>query len=330
MAARPAPVARGAPWGAFADAALVLVLGAVAVQALALVQEVGHALAAWAVGASVVGFDPWAAGRPTVRLAGDLSGARGAWVAVAGVLLPWGGTFLAALLVRPRRRLARLAGLLWASIVAASLLPWVVQPLAGAGTPGDDVTVFLARTGAPPALVALGAAAAAVALVLAAARGVGGLHGAWHAVRAVGGLGRRPWPWVAVGLAGVLVILAIDAGGRWFGAPATVLPPAGFAVAAEVGLRAGIGDDQLLADFAPAPHVLEVWVAVEGVTAGPISVDVVAPNGARTPVLRLPVEAPVGRATARSAPLPLPAGPWSVVASAPRGEGRMVVAWRGR
>ena len=215
-------------------------------------------------------------------------------------------------------------------MVVAALSPWVLAPSMGASGLGDDVTTFLQRSGAAPVAVATTAAFTALLLVLLAARSVGGPRGALQSVRAVSGLGRRPWPWVAVVASALLVILATEGGGRYFGGPATVLPPLGFTVAAEVGLRAGIGDDQLVGDFAELPHVLEVWVAVENATAGPISVDVVAPSGARTSVLRLPVAAPVGRATARSAPLQLPAGPWSVVASAPRGEGRLVVGWRGR
>ncbi|MFN2323422.1 MAG: hypothetical protein ABR510_10755 [Trueperaceae bacterium] len=313
-----------------ADLALVLLLGMAAVQAYALLHEVGQGLAAWAVGASVVGFDAWALGRPNVRLAGDLSGARGAWVAVGGALWTWATTLLVMYLVRPRARLLRLGALLWTSVAVAALLPWVVVPLAAAPRLGDDVATFLQLSGALPIAVAAVAALAVLLLVLAAARSVGGPRGAWQAARATEGLGRRPWPWAAVVGSVLLVILATEGGGRFFGGPATVLPPLGFIVAAEVGLRAGIGDDQLVGDFAEAPHVLEVWVAVEGADRGPIVVEIVAPSGARTSVLRLPVRTPVGRATARSAPLQLPAGPWSVVASAPRGEGRLVVGWRGR
>ncbi len=326
-AARPSRAAR--PWRA-ADAALVLLLGMVAVQAYALLHEVGQALAAWILGASVVGFDPWALGRPAVRLAGDLSGVRGAWVAVGGSFWTWVATIVATLLFRPRRPLWRLGALLWTSVVVAAMLPWVLVPLTGAPELGNDVSTYLQRSGAAPIAVATTAAFAALLLVLLAARSVGGPRGAWQAVQAVAGLGRRPWPWTAVVVSALLVILATEAGGRYFGGPATVLPPVGFTVAAEVGLRAGIGDDQLIGDFADAPHVLEVWVAVEGADRGPIVVEIVAPSGERTSVVRLPVRAPVGRATARSAPLQLPAGPWSVVASAPRGEGRMVVGWRNR
>jgi hypothetical protein len=313
-----------------ADAALVLLLGMVAVQAYALLHEVGQAVSAWTLGASVVGFDPWALGRPAVRLAGDLSGARGAWVAVGGAFWTWLATVVATVLLRPQRPLLRLWALLWASVVVAALLPWVVVPLTGAPVLGDDVTTFVQRSGAAPAAVAVTASFAALLLVLLAARSVGGPRGALQAVRSVAGIGRRPWPWAAVLLSGLLVLLATEGGGRYFGGPATVLPPVGFTVAAEVGLRAGIGDDQLIGDFADAPHVLEVWVAVEGADRGPIVVEVVAPSGARTPVLRLPVNAPVGRATARSGALALPVGPWAVVASAPRGEGRLVVGWRSR
>jgi hypothetical protein len=227
-------------------------------------------------------------------------------------------------LVRPRPRLLRLGALLWTSVVVAALLPWVLVPLAGAPRLGDDVATFVQRSGAPPIAIAALAAAAALGLVVAAARSVGGPRGAWQAVRATA------WPWAAVVATLLVVILATEGGGRLFGGPATVLPPLGFTVAAEVGLRAGIGDDQLVGDFAEEPHVLEVWVAVEGVDRGPIVVEVVAPSGARTPVLRLPVTTPVGRATARSGPLELPAGAWAVVASAPRGEGRLVVGWRER
>jgi hypothetical protein len=322
--------ARAARFARAADAALVLLLGMVAVQAHALLHEVGQALAAWTVGASVVGFDAWALGRPSVRLAGDLSGGRGAWVAVGGVFWTWVATLLATLLVRPRAPLLRLGALLWTSVVVASLLPWVLVPLSGGPRLGDDVAAFVQLSGALPLAVAVTAAFAALLLVLLAARAIGGPRGAWQAVRAVAGIGRRPWPWTAVIASALLVLLATEGGGRLFGGPATVLPPLGFTVAAEVGLRAGIGDDQLIGDFAEVPHVLEVWVAVEGVDRGPIVVEVVAPSGARTSVLRLPVTAPVGRASARSGPLELPAGAWSVVASAPRGEGRLVVGWRNR
>ncbi len=321
---------RGTRAARAADLALVLLLGMAAVQAYALLHEVGQALAAWTVGASVVGFDAWALGRPSVRLAGDLSGARGAWVAVGGAFWTWAATVVVLLVVRPSPRLLRLGALLWTSVVVAALLPWMLGPLAGAPGLGDDVATFVQRSGALPIVVAAVAALAALGLVLAAARSVGGPRGAWQAVRATAGLGQRPWPWAAVVGSVLLVLVATEGGGRLFGGPATVLPPFGFTVAAEVGLRAGIGDDQLVGDFADVPHVLEVWVAVEGVDRGPIVVEVVAPSGARTSVLRLPVSAPVGRATARSAPLTLPAGPWSVVASAPRGEGRLVVGWRNR
>ncbi len=312
------------------DVVQVVVVAMVAVQAYALVHEAGRAFSAWLVGVRVVGFDAWALGRPSIRLAGDLSGTRGAWISVGGVLWPWLLTLLAAAVWRPRGPLLRLTALLLAVVVVGSTVPWIVAPLTDRWAGGDEVAQFLLRSGAPPWWVATAAAMAAALLVSFVARAVGGLRGGWAAVRAVDGVGRRPIAWALVLGAAAVVLLATEAGGRWGGAAATVLPPPGFAIAADVGLRSGIGDDQLLGDEALVPHVLEVWVAVEGADQGPITVEVVDPAGSRIGVLRLPVDVPVGRANARTAPIRLPAGPWAVVASAPRGEGRLVVAWRSR
>ncbi len=312
------------------DVLQVLLVAMVAVQAYALVHEGGRAFSAWLVGVRVVGFDAWALGRPAIRLAGDLSGGRGAWISVGGVLWPWLATLVAAAVWRPRGPLLRLTALLMAIVVVGSTVPWIVSPFSDRWAGGDEVAQFLLRSGTPPWLVAGVAAFAAALLVSFMARAVGGLRGAWAAVRAVDGVGGRPGTWALVLATAALVLLATEAGGRWGGATVTVLPPPGFAIAADVGLRSGIGDDQLLGDEALVPHVLEVWVAVEGADQGPITVEVVDPGGRRIGVLRLPVDTPVGRANARTAPIRLPAGPWAVVASAPRGEGRLVVAWRSR
>lgn len=315
---------------AVADVAIVLALAVALAQAYALLHEAGHALAALSVGVSVVGFDAWLVGRPSVRLAGELSGVRGAWISLGGVLLPWLAWVVAFSAVRPSRPLPRLASLIGTFLVAATLLPWLLFPLLGLRPPGDDVTLFLQRSAVRPAWVSGMAALLLVTVLLLGMRALGGPGRLWSGFRAGAGLGAKPRAWLAVGLALVGLLLLSEAASRLGGAPEGIFPPAGFTLAADVSLAGGLRDDHLLGEEAIAPHRLEVWVAVTGVERGPLVVEVLRPDGSRLPVLAVPESATgLDRMTARLPLSELPAGRWSLQATAVTArEGRMVVAWR--
>lgn len=313
-----------------ADVALVIALAVAMAQAYALLHEAGHALAAVSVGVSVVGFDAWLIGRPTVRLAGDLTGARGAWVSLGGVLLPWVAWVVAFAAVRPARPLARIASLIGTFLVAATLLPWLLFPLIGLRPPGDDVTLFLQRSDAPPGWVAGMAALLLVMVLLLSMRALGGPRRLWSGFRAGLGLGSQARVWWTVGGALLGLLLISEAASRIGGAPEGIFPPAGFSLAADVSLAGGLRDDQLLGEDTTGPHRFELWVTVTGVERGPLLVEVQLPDGARMTVLEVPDSARgVGRMTARSQAMDLPAGRWSVHATAvAAADGRMVAAWR--
>lgn len=313
-----------------ADLALLLALAVALAQAYTLLHEAGHALAALSVGGSVVGFDAWVIGRHAVRLAGDLGGARGAWISLGGVLLPWLVWVVAFSAVRPSRPLPRLASLIGTFLIAATLLPWLLFPLLGLRPPGDDVTLFLQRSAVRPAWVAGMAALLLVTVLLLGMRALGGPRRLWSGFRAGSGLGAKPRAWWTVGLALVGLLLLSEGASRLGGAQEGIFPPAGFSLAADVSLAGGLRDDHLLGEEAVAPHGLELWVTVAGVERGPLRVEVLLPDGTRLPVLAVPETASgLGRMTARLPLTELPAGRWSVQATAvTASEGRMVVAWR--
>lgn len=321
---------RKAGRGSLADVAILLALAVAMVQAYALLHEAGHALAALSVGVSVVGFDAWLVGRPAVRLAGDLAGARGAWISLGGLLLPWLIWVIAFSSVRPSQPLARLASLVGTFLVAGSLLPWLLIPLLGLRPPGDDVTLFLQRSSAPPGWIAGMAALLLVTVLLLGMRALGGPRRLWSSFRAAVGLGAQPRAWWTVGLAMAALLLVTEGASRLGGAPEGIFPPAGFTLAADVSLAGGLRDDHMLGEEAARPHRLEVWVTVVGVQRGPLLVEVLHEDGRRLPLLALPESArDVGRMSARLPITELPAGRWSVQATAvATANGRMVLAWR--
>lgn len=153
------------------------VLVAVAVvQVGLLLHELGHALAALAVGGTVTGIDAlvWSSRPHASYVLDGVSDAQRAFVSAAGTLLPLFAWALV-VMVLPRRigpagtivRLVASAG------VFGSVLPWFVLPWPGmhASAPTDDVVRFTQLSGWPPAMV--------VAL-MAALLGAGGLLVAWR------------------------------------------------------------------------------------------------------------------------------------------------------
>jgi hypothetical protein len=136
----------------------------VVIQAYLLLHELGHALAAMAVGTTVTGVDArlWS-DRPHVSYGSGLaSQGQRAFTTAAGTLLP-AIVGLATLFALPRRLPARYA-IIRIGVAAgalAGLLPWLVLPWPPmhASAPNDDTVRFTLQTGWPPSLVVALAAA---------------------------------------------------------------------------------------------------------------------------------------------------------------------------
>jgi len=324
---RPRRGAVGDRPGRWADVAWVGTTGLVAVQAYTLIHEGGHALAAWTVGVTVIGIEPWFFVGPRVRMIGGLHGAAGAWIAVAGTLLPLVLAATAFAALRVRGQLARWAVLAGGLALLGSLLPWIAFPLLGLRPPGDDVTHLLQRSGVAPAVVAAAALAAAIGLATLTLRAVGGVRAVVPACTGVRGAGRSAGAWLVT-----LLLLAAVAGASLalaaFGADTEApRPPTGFVLAAGLDLAGGLFDDHLLGDLAIEPHALEVWVEVRD-ARGPLRVELVGPDGGRTRLLSLAADATMRQGSARTPVVALGAGPWSVRATAAPGPGRLAVGWR--
>ena len=136
---------------------LVLVAAAV-VQAGLVLHELGHALAALAMGGSVTGIDAlvWSS-RPHASYHFDgVSDTQRAFVIAAGTLLPLVAWALVVLAL-PRRMgpAGTIVRLIASAGVFGSVLPWLVLPWPGmhASAPTDDVVRFTLVSGWPPALV---------------------------------------------------------------------------------------------------------------------------------------------------------------------------------
>ena len=136
----------------------------VIIQAYLLLHELGHALAAAAVGATVTGVDArlWSDRPHASYVFGSVSQGQRSFVTASGTLLPY-LVGLAALFALPRRLPARYAVIrIGVSAGAlAGLLPWLVLPWPSmhASAPNDDTVRFTLQTGWPPALVVALAAA---------------------------------------------------------------------------------------------------------------------------------------------------------------------------
>jgi hypothetical protein len=153
MRATPSTARRGLPsivW--FVLAVLVIV------QAYLLLHELGHALAAAAVGTTVAGVDArlWSE-RPHVSYgSGSASPGQRAFTTAAGTLVPL-VVGLAALLALPRRLPAKTAVIRFGVTAGAlaGLLPWLILPWPAlhATAPTDDTVRFTLQSGWPPALV---------------------------------------------------------------------------------------------------------------------------------------------------------------------------------
>lgn len=297
-------------------------------QAQVLLHDLGEALAARSMGLQVLGMQPWLFARAPVRLVGDLAGPAGAWVAVGGTLFPWLAVTTVLAVTRPRRPLSRWSAAIVAAWTFASLVPWWVVPLVGRWPVGHDALRFLARTGGGNAWgVALAAGLGAALLVAAAWRATGGVGRLREAWPGVAGLGRRWAAWLGLALAAAAVAGLTWAAARVGGGADAIVPPDGFTVAADVRLTSELRDDQLVGDLASAAHALEVWVEVRDVR-GPLQVDLLGPDGERVPVLVLPPGAALAQASARTPPVALEAGPWSLRASTGSRNGRLLVGYR--
>jgi len=311
-----------------ADVAWALLAAFVGIQAYALLHEVGHALAVRSVGGTVAGIEPWWFAGPRVRLVGEVAGASGAWVALAGTLLPWLLGVVALAWLRPRGPVARWSLLMLGTGLLASLLPWVAAPVWGERLPGDDVAHFLQRSDAPPALVTGVALAAGALLAAAAVRALGGPRAALASLTGLAGVGRRPAAWALLVAAGLAVAAASWAVGR-VAVPSSEAagPPAGFRLAADLRLSGGLLTEQLAGDVAPAAHRLEVWVEARDVV-GHLRVELVDPEGGRTTILAVAPGLALELGRARAPAVAFGAGRWSVQASAAPSAGRLLVGWR--
>jgi len=293
------------------------------VQAYLLLHELGHALAAMAVGGTVTAVDArlWS-DRPHASYA-SLPASQGlrAFVTAAGTLLPL-VVGLTALLALPRQLPARWAvvRLGFAAGALAGLLPWLVLPwpaMQGAA-PNDDTVRFTLQSGWPPALV-VGVAAATL---------VGGAVLAWWRVGGRGGLralrqtrsdllaiGTRDVAGVAAALVGLVLFAAVLhawAGGTAAdaGVPSEVPPPPSHAPLFDVRLD-GSPFDATFAGGVAGDETLFLVLRFEDLAGGPFHVTLVDATGGEHALASFGADTTMGVASSQPRAR-VPAGPWHV------------------
>ncbi len=293
----------------------------VIIQAYLLLHELGHALAATAVGTTVTGVDArlWS-DRPHASYgSGSASQGQRAFVTAAGTLLPY-LVGLAALFVLPRRLPARYAVIRFgvAAGALAGLLPWLVLPWPSmhGSAPNDDTVRFTLQSGWPPALV----------VALAAAILVGGAAVVWwrlggrDELRALGRtrselLATSPREVVGVASALAGLLLSAVALHAWSGGPAVatgvpteVPPPPSHAPLFDVQLDGSAFDATLPGGVSHGETVFLV-LRFEELAGGPFGVTLIDAAGDEHALASFGAGTTMG--VARSEPrVDLPSGPW--------------------
>ena len=303
------------------------------IQGYLLLHELGHALAAASVGATVTGIDArmWS-DRPHASYEfGDVGSAARAFVTAAGTLLPVAAWALALAFI-PKRlpprwaivRLGATAGSL-ASLLAWLVLPW---PAMHARAPVDDAVRFVQQSGWPPALVV---GLAATLLVVGAAWAWWRMGGAasFRVIRAARPalLQTRPVS-VLAAMSTLVALLLLTAGlHAWFGGDAAAATPSGVpdapshapivdvlwdGSAFEATYPGGVSDGSLLL----------LVLRFEDVAGGPFAVTLVDAAGEAHTLASFRPDTTMGLAASHPRVTPA-AGPWSVRVEADATVGRL-------
>lgn len=304
------------------------------IQGYLLLHELGHALAAVSVGATVTGVDArmWS-DRPhaSYDFGSVGSGAR-AFVTAAGTLLPVAVWALALPLV-PRRlpphwevvRLAASAGAL-AGFLVWLVLPW---PAMHARAATDDAVRFTQQSGWPPALVVALAAALLLAGTAWAWRSMGGAE-TFRALRTVRRELLRVRPKSVLTAATALVGMMLLAAGlhAWLGGSAAATPSGvpeapSHAALLDLQLEGGRFDETYPGGVADGGLVL-LALRFEDVAGGPFAIRLVDAAGEEHTVAGFGPETRMGVAASHPRVTPA-AGPWSVRVEAEATVGRLRV-----
>lgn len=304
------------------------------IQGYLLLHEVGHALAALSVGATVTGIDArmWS-DRPHASYAfGDVGSAARAYVTAAGTLLPV-AVWAVVLPFVPRRlpprwavvRLGASAGAL-ASFLVWLVLPW---PAMHARAPTDDAVRFTQQSGWPSALVVAVAAALLLAGAAWAWRHMGGVE-TFRALRAARPelLRARPSSVLAATATLVGMMLLVAGLHAWLGGDAAATPsgvpdPPSHAALVDVQLGGGAFDATYPGGVADGGLLLLV-LRFEDVAGGPFTIRLVDAAGETHSLASFGPGTTMGVAASHPRVTPA-AGPWSVRVEAEATVGRLRV-----
>jgi len=305
------------------------------VQAYLLLHELGHALAAMSVGATVTAIDArlWSDRPHAAYVFGDVGSGARAYVTAAGTLLPLVVWALAMPFV-PTRLPARWAVVrLGASAGAlAGLLVWMVLPWPAmhARAPTDDAVRFTQQSGWPPGLVA----GVAVALLLAggawAWRRMGGVE-AFRSLRAARPelLRTRPMDVLSATLTLAASMLLAAGLHAWFGGDVAAATPSGVpdapghAPLVDVVLDGGAFDATYPGGVADGA-LLRLVLRFEDVVGGPFTVTLIDAEGFERGLASFGPDTTMGVAASHPRVTPV-AGPWSVRIEADGTTGRLRV-----
>lgn len=329
------PTDRPAPGRLLATLAWFALATVALVQGYLILHELGHALAARSLGATVTTVDArlWSA-RPHAAYALDGVGQAGrAFVTAAGTLLPL-LVWIAVLALAPRgltprwevMRLAASAGAI------AGILPWLVLPwpAAHALAPRDDTVRFTLQSGAPPALVVGVAALTLVACAAFAWWRVGGRAAltrvrGWTLASLL--VGPRAPAWATLTLAGLFATAA-----ALHGAYATVdhdtptgVPDAPTHAAVLDLTLAGEPVDVRVAGGTGDGTATTLTLRFEDVAGGPFTLTLIDADGAEHRLASFGAGTTMGVASSRPPVTPAP-GPWAIRLEAVDTVGR-VQAW---
>lgn len=311
-------------WLAFATLAFI--------QLYLLLHEAGHALAAWSVGGTLLGFDarPWS---PRAHASYDLPGvsdAARAFVTAGGTLLPYAAWALA-LLALPRRLPAPYALMRLAATfgILVGLAPWMVLPWPAfhAAAPRDDTVRFTLTSGWPPVAIAALAAALFLAGAAWAWWRVGGRAGLASMLRSASASAVPLRAVVGTALL-VLALAALATGLRvaFPGAAAAGGEALAFPSHAPIADRTFAGGpvDAVLAEGVAPDGRLRLVLGYEDVDGGPLRLEVLDARGAAHGVGAFGPDTTMGRASSRPS-LPIAPGAWTLRLTAEELKGRVRV-----
>lgn len=315
-----------------ATAAAIVAVALFVLLGYTFLHEGGHALFGLLFGGQITRFSVrfWDLSAH-VGIQGEFSSLQSGIISLAGVGLPLAVWGLYVVLVPSSRNatleLARVAGSLG---VLNSLLAWIIIPVLylNGQAPGDDVTNFLDRTGAPPLLLSILAGAAYLAGWALLLSGRGGLRQSVRRLRSgeVDMLAPNSVRALRYVVVATVAIAAIAAGLTLYstGANPGEAPP-GYVQVAYVDLsQRALTNETVYTLALEEPGEVRFYFVLEN-THEPVELALSGPDGSRSTFLKLGEDGVIGRATVHPDPLELERGEYRVEATLPRTDGSLSV-----